>query len=601
MSIGYTWVQWSRPKLVYDGVLIGGILLYLAAFVGVSRIVWGGEHASSDEILLIRGFGTLAFVLLHLVLSIGPLARLDRRFLPLLYNRRHLGVATFMVGLVHGLVTLGFYHGFGTVNPLISILSSNTEFDSVTEFPFELFGIAALLILFLMASTSHDFWNRNLGPSFWKWLHMFVYVAYGLLVLHVALGALQKETSPAYVVMLGVGVVMVTGLHLCASLVGRRRDRQAKRTGDDWIDLGAVADIPEARAMVVDPPHGERIAVFRHDGKLSAVASVCRHQGGPLGEGKIIDGCITCPWHGWQYRPEDGQSPPPFQERIETYELRLEGERVLLNPQPNPPGTPVPPVACPVARAAVPDAHADELYVAYLPMSAAQRRFVRTAVPLICTLLFMSGAAIGFFQQDPGTGTWPYGQKTQIEGIVVHEPYAMLLRPEGAHPETILLVGDGKYGAVDQVKAASGSRVRLSGVPISRHGMRLFELWPSDATLATLSANAELPVTEFLGSRTLRGEVIDPKCYFGAMKPAQGKTHKACAILCIRGGIPPMFCAREADGTLAYYLLVDAEGGPANELVIPHVGESVIVVGDAELRSGLKQLRITAESFRPIQ
>jgi methionine sulfoxide reductase heme-binding subunit len=83
--------------------------------------------------------------------------------------------------------------------------------------------------------------------------------------------------------------------------------------------------------------------VFRYGGRISAVTNVCAHQRGPLGEGKYVDGCITCPWHGWQYRPGNGQSPPPFQERIATFRVRVKNRRVLLDPRPLPPGTPVEP------------------------------------------------------------------------------------------------------------------------------------------------------------------------------------------------------------------------------------------------------------------
>ena len=76
---------------------------------------------------------------------------------------------------------------------------------------------------------------------------------------------------------------------------------------------------------------------------VSAVRSVCAHQGGPLGEGKIIDGCITCPWHGWQYRPADGQSPPPFTEKIATSRVRVVGRRIELDPTPLLPGPAVAP------------------------------------------------------------------------------------------------------------------------------------------------------------------------------------------------------------------------------------------------------------------
>ena len=83
----------------------------------------------------------------------------------------------------------------------------------------------------------------------------------------------------------------------------------------------------------------ENIAIFKYDGKLSAVNNICRHQNGPLGEGKIVDGCITCPWHGYQYLPHNGQSPPPFTEKLETYDLKLIDGKVYVNPKPYPEGT----------------------------------------------------------------------------------------------------------------------------------------------------------------------------------------------------------------------------------------------------------------------
>jgi nitrite reductase/ring-hydroxylating ferredoxin subunit len=58
------------------------------------------------------------------------------------------------------------------------------------------------------------------------------------------------------------------------------------------------------------------VAIFKYDGKISAISNVCQHQNGPLGEGKIIDGLVTCPWHGFQYCPHDGASPEPFKEKV---------------------------------------------------------------------------------------------------------------------------------------------------------------------------------------------------------------------------------------------------------------------------------------------
>jgi nitrite reductase/ring-hydroxylating ferredoxin subunit len=64
-----------------------------------------------------------------------------------------------------------------------------------------------------------------------------------------------------------------------------------------------------------------------------------------LGEGRIIDGCVTCPWHGYQYRPSDGRSPAPYSDRVCTYRLRVSEGRIQLDPNPLAAGTPVEPVA----------------------------------------------------------------------------------------------------------------------------------------------------------------------------------------------------------------------------------------------------------------
>ena len=183
-----------------------------------------------------------------------------------------------------------------------------------------------------MASTSHDFWLHNLTPRVWKSLHMLVYLAYGLLVAHVSLGALQAETNPLLASVMATGAILVCTLHLMAGKKEAVTDAAVVPTGQ-FHEVCAVESIPENRARIVTLGQ-ERIAIFRHGGKLSAVSNVCRHQQGPLGEGKIIDGCITCPWHGYQYDAETGASPPPFTDRVATYETLVANGKVLVNPCP---------------------------------------------------------------------------------------------------------------------------------------------------------------------------------------------------------------------------------------------------------------------------
>ena len=330
MSVRYVAVGWNRQKKIYDAVLAAVCVSYLAAFAGLGALVHPNATA---ETLLIRGLGTLAFLMLHAALAIGPLCRLDRRFLPLLYNRRHLGVATFLVGLSHGLFSLIQFHALGDANPLVSLLSSNTRFDSAAQFPFQLLGFLALLILFLLAATSHDFWLHALTPAVWKRLHMLIYAAYALLMGHVAFGALQSETSPVLAAIAALGLAVVSALHLLAARKEAGADAAQAVRGGEFIEICDFDSIPDKRAKVVALP-GERVAIFRHDGKVSAVSNVCRHQNGPLGEGRIVDGCITCPWHGYQYAPETGASPPPFTDKVATYETRIVNGKVWLNPCP---------------------------------------------------------------------------------------------------------------------------------------------------------------------------------------------------------------------------------------------------------------------------
>jgi len=350
MSHDYRVVQWTRFKRSYDVALVLGVLGFLGASVGTVVIVQWPEDLLSPMQLLGRAFGAAAFALLTLILAIGPLARLSPRFLPLLYNRRHMGVTCFVLALLHATLLTVWYHGFGDLNPLVSLLVSNPRYDSLQGFPFESLGVAALLILFVMAASSHDFWNANLGPGLWKAIHMSVYGAYALLVGHVLLGAFQGNKSAAYAAVVGAGAALVVTLHLVTGRREARRDTPVAAEPDGWLPVGPALAIEDGCARVVTPPAGERIAVFRMGEKVFAVSNVCRHQGGPLGEGRIVDGCITCPWHGFQYRPEDGTAPAPFDEKIATYRTRIERGDVYVDPRPVGLGVPTTPSVITGAR-----------------------------------------------------------------------------------------------------------------------------------------------------------------------------------------------------------------------------------------------------------
>ena len=374
MGVEYRAVQWNRQKRVYDFVLAGGVGLFLLSFGLLTKLRF---PYVTDEIMLMRAFGTGAFVLLHAILCIGPVCRLNPKFLPFLYNRRHAGVTMSLLALIHAVLVVLTYHAGGDTNPIVGIFISTPVTGPFAGVPFQPFGFFALVILLLMAATSHDFWLANLSAPVWKSLHMLVYIAYAVLVLHVTFGILQAELSVVYVTAVGIGFAVVLGLHVAAGLKEAPTDREitcsrqreeaesqvrnaecrvqnetrllTSVATDGFVDVCAVEDIPEKRARIVCLS-GERVAIFKYDGKVSAVSNVCQHQNGPLGEGKIVDDCITCPWHGYQYLPETGVSPPPFVEKVPTFNVRIQNGRVLVHPEPNAPGIRAEPARLEVAR-----------------------------------------------------------------------------------------------------------------------------------------------------------------------------------------------------------------------------------------------------------
>jgi methionine sulfoxide reductase heme-binding subunit len=158
-------------------------------------------------------------------------------------------------------------------------------------------------------------------------------------VMHVMLGVIQYETNPVFIIIMAAGAAVLILLHLIAGIKETHIDNlQLKLQQDGFTYVCDAGEIEESRANIFCLEK-ERIAVYKHENKLYAIHNVCKHQGGPLGEGKIIDGCITCPWHGYQYLPHNGQSPPPFKEAVSTYDVKVLNGKVWLNPAPYPEGS----------------------------------------------------------------------------------------------------------------------------------------------------------------------------------------------------------------------------------------------------------------------
>jgi hypothetical protein len=218
----------------------------------------------------------------------------------------------------------------------------------------------------------------------------------------------------------------------------------------------------------------------------------------------------------------------------------------------------------------------DPFYVGYLPRAPAPHaRTTRASAGVLAVLCAAVAAAAVALQTPPGTGHWSSDEPVDFTGLLTLHPYPLLMLP-GEPAPVALVVAAGKHGAADRLRPLDGRVVRLRGTRISRDGRLMIELLDADSAAApseVLTMPDVRPID--LGGVAVRGEVIDPKCYLGAMKPGSGKTHRACAVRCISGGIPPMLISHEPNGSPVYYLLTDAAGNAANDAILPYVGDVV--------------------------
>lgn len=240
-----------------------------------------------------------------------------------------------------------------------------------------------------------------------------------------------------------------------------------------------------------------------------------------------------------------------------------------------------------------------EIYVGYLPLPYKQRLILLWLVPALVLLVCVAALVWAGSQREPGTGVWNDGKPIRVRGVLTARPYPILFcdSPDG-RPTAVLLVEVGKVGAAHNAAALDGRVVWASGWPLQRDGRRMLELEPEPEALTADEQMTTLPPVETaLGQAVLRGTIVDSKCYLGAMKPGEGKAHKQCATLCIRGGIPPMLVVDDSAGR-SYVLLAGPEGGPLDPAAYPFIGDDVELRGELSERGGLRVLRVQAADIR---
>lgn len=242
----------------------------------------------------------------------------------------------------------------------------------------------------------------------------------------------------------------------------------------------------------------------------------------------------------------------------------------------------------------------DEFFVGYLPVPQSLRRPLALIVAVTLSLLMAAGYVLASSTAGAGRGKFAFGQAQGTLGLLTIKPEPMLWTlDETAAVRGNLIVRQGKFGLSQRAAALDGQWVRVRGTTIERDGRRMIELASepepaSDASAAEQSALAAIAPRE-LGEVTLRGEIVDSKCYLGRMRPGDQRTHRACAQLCIAGGIPPLLIVPAADGGETQYLLATYDGESLARPLLPFVAEPVEIRGRVVQRGDVQVLQTDVE------
>ena len=240
-----------------------------------------------------------------------------------------------------------------------------------------------------------------------------------------------------------------------------------------------------------------------------------------------------------------------------------------------------------------------EFFVGYLPMPDGLKPFCQW----IAVGLLVVGLGFAYWvsssQKAVGKGQWLLAEEKTYQGYLSHNPYPVL-HVIGDQPEAIILMSRGKHSSANLTAELDGKEVTVTGFPIERGGWKLLELRDQSDVTVVNSQNVFEVVPQALGEVTLSGEIIDSKCFMGVMKPGEGKVHRACAAMCIAGGIPPMLVVNQADGNRYGYILIGPQGQAAAELVLQDIAVPVSVFGQLERRGDLTYLRISENGINRI-
>jgi hypothetical protein len=251
----------------------------------------------------------------------------------------------------------------------------------------------------------------------------------------------------------------------------------------------------------------------------------------------------------------------------------------------------------------------DEFYIGWEAKAApGVGKTVHRVVVALLLIALLGSMALAISQRMIGTSVFEWGNVKNFSGILQTTPYPHLLVPRPGRTDILsrfsayYLVAPWKFGLKPEAIASfDGKWVTLKGTLIYRGDQTMIEV-VSGSIQATNPAAMALTGLEImaLGRQTLIGEIVDSKCFLGVMNPGQLTPHRACAIRCISGGVPPVLLVRQENGPAIYLLLVSADGRPVNQQVLDFVAEPVQITGEVERQGQLLILRADPATYRRI-
>jgi hypothetical protein len=241
----------------------------------------------------------------------------------------------------------------------------------------------------------------------------------------------------------------------------------------------------------------------------------------------------------------------------------------------------------------------DEFYIGYAAsMPPRLARFVWSAVTAIGCGVGALAIVFGAGHRPLSGGAFEFGHPRAFSGTIVEHPYpALRLDGSDEHAASLLLVAPGKHGAESLVGGLNGRHVSLSGTRILRGALTMVEVDPASIVADRMASPLDTTSAESPGAPvTLTGEVVDSKCFMGVMVPGDGKTHKDCAALCLRGGIPPALSVRDRADHSVVILLAGSHGDALGPRLSDFAGEAVEVTGPMERVGGWPVVRVESMS-----